>query len=466
MKLAKRVITLLILPAFMLASNKGNRSVQGMTRTLEKVNEAINGSTEFDQAETEKTFDEARNKSSQIIDDLYVFDHINIARPYVNYFNDGQEELEKRENFFITSMEKFNQAHNEIIEVIEQYSAIDDNLKNLSKLYESGFTLDSSNTVYNEDFICDRGRIDFLSQLNGTYQYDFDLGFPSNVLNPDYADVYSVYDSVTEKQEDEGEDTDNSIRRTSEKAPSYFTMSRATVSTLTAALLNQGLSYAAVETIKASFLSTMAAIKYWLPWIARVAIISAAIIALTVVFVSYWSQIRQIVHAIVDRFVSVAEKCAGKIQELFSSIIKTANKSESELAYEIQGKRFYFRALTSAVAKSRTSYGDRIYHRAIRSSRPDFLNEGFTEEYVYVCLESLTKKEAVQILRSNPKDSEFSNTYTATSGHAKSVRKQAYPVEKIRKDHNKRGHGYFLYHYHAGKASPHSFYGLPYYLNN
>lgn len=250
MKLAKRVITLLILPAFMLASNKGNRSVQGMTRTLEKVNEAINGSTEFDQAETEKTFDEARNKSSQIIDDLYVFDHINIARPYVNYFNDGQEELEKRENFFITSMEKFNQAHNEIIEVIEQYSAIDDNLKNLSKLYESGFTLDSSNTVYNEDFICDRGRIDFLSQLNGTYQYDFDLGLPSNVLNPDYADVYSVYDSVTEKQEDEGEDTDNSIRRTSEKAPSYFSRSRATVSTLTAALLNQGLSYAAVETIK------------------------------------------------------------------------------------------------------------------------------------------------------------------------------------------------------------------------
>ncbi len=454
MKIRKPIIICLVSASFLVSKGE---CITENNLTLGKQTRRREGpSTE----EIDKTFEESIKKADNIQNELYVFDHFNTCKSYINYFKDSTAELKERSKDFADYRNLFISTHEEIAKEIENYSYVDDSIENLARLYESNFTLEFNDVVYKEDFICDRGRIDFLTNLNGSYKYDFGIGEPSNVLNPDYANVYSVYADVvmegTETSTKEKEINKQKVKKTGRSAE---------LSTLTTVLLNQGLCYAAIETIKSSFLSIRAAIKYWLPWVARVTIITASIIALTVVFVTYCSQIKQIVYAIIDRFVSVAEKFADKIRQLFSFITDTANKSEGELSFTINNKTSYYRALTSAVAKALTCYGERIYHRAIRSSSSDFLSKGFSSEYVYICMDSLTKKEAARILQSNPKDSETSNTYVPTSRYAKDVRTLAYPRASVYQDHNTTGHGWFLYHYHAAGAATHSFFGLPYYLD-
>jgi hypothetical protein len=52
----------------------------------------------------------------------------------------------------------------------------------------------------------------------------------------------------------------------------------------------------------------------------------------------------------------------------------------------------------------------------------------------------------------------------------RSVMKLAFPSKTVFSDHNITGHGWYLHHFHAksgnDKVPNHSFYGLPYYLDN
>lgn len=415
-----------------------------------------------------QTFDESLNRATDILDGLFNFEQFNVNNQYVNTFVHGNTALNKEKETCIGFLNEFSKRNPEVKDTISKYRDLDSSFANLESLYQNKFRDESIQFKYEIDFVCDQGMVDFITDKNGGFHHYLSGEKPTDILNPQYLDVYSVYDDETVDGNDEGKECLNSI-------PVNATFARTmaggeAVVPLTEMLLNLGLVRVAIETIKNSLMSIKAAVMFWLPWVARLIIISAAIIALTIVFVVYWEQIKSIVDAIVDMFVSVAGEFASNIQEMFSSIISTANHSEGELAFAIDGRRQLFRALTTSYAKSLDNYGNKSYHRAIRSNSPSFIAAGFSEEYVYVCVENLTKEEAKRILQNNPKDSEFSNTYAFKRYKARSVMKLAFPSKTVVSDHNITGHGWYLYHFHAksgnDKVPNHSFYGLPYYLDN
>lgn len=105
--------------------------------------------------------------------------------------------------------------------------------------------------------------------------------------------------------------------------------------------------------------------------------------------------------------------------------------------------------------------------------------DGCSTEYVYVCLNSIPEGEAIAILQegSTKELCNYFNTYTFYSSSAKAVMKKAYPDLHVYNEINVTGHGFFLWHYHAGTyinekrkfvhdVGAHSFYGLPVYIDN
>ena len=481
-KLSKAAVVFFGLPLFFLASN--SRSFLGaeseiLTAQMRSHIRKLSFSEEasISEEECEALIDEAMNQAEEQMASLYVFDGINFDREYVNFLQGDDGTLEDYSYAFQENMASYFASYPEAEETLSEYSYLDTNLSNLQVLSQNGFSVSEGNLPYEEDFVCDKGMVDFLREKNGGFDGSLGLGTPDEILNPEYLEVYSVYEEESEDTEEEEEETLSSLMAAS---PAVRRTAAVATATLTTVLLNQGLSYAAAETVKGSFLAIRAAVRYWLPWAARLAIVALSILALTVVFVTYWTQIKSIVTAIVDMFVSVAGSFAAKVRELFASVTKKASDSEGELSFKLNGKTSRYRLLTEAYAKSLSSYGMKDYHRAIRFGKNDtFIPKGFDIGFVYVCVNSIPESEAIAILQegSTKKLCNYFNTYTFYSSSAKSVMKKAYPGLHVYNHINKTGHGLFLWHYHAGiylneyddyehDEGAHSFYGLPVYIDN
>ncbi len=148
---------------------------------------------------------------------------------------------------------------------------------------------------------------------------------PSEIVNPDYLDVYSVYENEETSTEEAA------IELTG------LTQSQIAVS-LIEALMNQGLSCAAASMVNVALLSIKNAIIRWMPKIVRASIIVLSIAGLMTIFILYWKQIKGIFEAIVDMFVSVATAFASKIREAFAAIEEKAKKSDYDKEINIDGK--------------------------------------------------------------------------------------------------------------------------------
>lgn len=109
-----------------------------------------------------------------------------------------------------------------------------------------------------------------------------------------------------------------------------------------------------------------------------------------------------------------------------------------------------------------------------KGNKEDFLEAGLNIEYAYVELESMTEKEAENLMRNNSEDCFYHNVYTPKRSRAKRVMKNAFPGCTVHDDATKEhGTGWFFHHFHAyaieknvkKKKANHSFYGLPYRLD-
>lgn len=110
-----------------------------------------------------------------------------------------------------------------------------------------------------------------------------------------------------------------------------------TLSTAVAAigslLLAQGLNTASVVTIKGSFSTVLAAIKaIFIPTWVKVALVSAAVIAITVVVVVNWNKIKPVFNDIVNIFANNAKSLASTVRSVFNRIRSNALSSAIEAA--------------------------------------------------------------------------------------------------------------------------------------
>lgn len=456
MKVSKVLICLIGMPSFFLSSN--GRTILGIELELQKkcVLQSCSDSKvdESNEAEIEETFEAAQEKADSAIEGLFDYALVNKDKEYINFITEGSAPLEDRNDSFVFSMQSFQDRFSEAVKYSEEYEETDESFQNLRVLCDSGFSADESVISYHEDFVCDQGMVDFLTNLNGEYQYGLSDSIPETILNPEYLDTYSVYENVLEDYES-GEETEAQNDKTIKKSPRI-----AAVATLTNTLLNQGLCYSAVATIKASFLSVKAAVNYWLPFVARAAIIAAAIVALTIVFVTYWKQIRQIVQAIVDMFISVAQGFADQISKVFDKVIKKSSDSDYDKKIDVDGTIYKVKIVDGLLEKTFSEYGNKVYHRAF-----------IIDHLVFICMDRMEKEIASWIMQiANEKH--FHNVYTYKQNDARRVMESAFPGARIFVDINNSKEyigDYVLKHYHADYSSSgknhdianHSFFGQP-----
>ncbi len=422
-------------------------------------------------------FDSSIEKADAAIESCFDYEKTNIGKEYINFYADGDAGLQLYNQEMKERFSFFSEYAKEAQTYLEEYSSEAICFSNLNTIFSSEMNIENGDLEASEDFICDQGMIDFVTDLNGGFISDFGYEEPTEILNPEYEDSYSVYSEVLLDREENGEDdADEADTISNEPSVCNFGMKLA-LANMSTVLANQGLSYVAIGTIKASFLSIKTTVVSFMTFLVKLAIIVAAIIALTIVFVTYWKQIKMIANAIIDMFVSVAKGFEEKVRELFSSILDKARKSEGEISFDLEGKKLLLRALTTAVAKELEEYGNRDYHRTIicgKGNKEEFLEAGLNIEYAYVELESMTEKEAENLMRNNSEDYFYHNVYTPKRSRAKRVMKNAFSGCIVYEDATKEhGTGWFFHHFHAyaieknvkKKKANHSFYGLPYRLD-
>ncbi len=419
-------------------------------------------------------FDSSIEKADAAIESCFDYEKTNIGKEYINFYADGDAQLQPYHQEMKDKFSFFSEYAKEAQTYLEEYGKSVPCFSNLNTIFSSEMNVENGDLEASEDFICDQGMIDFVTDLNGGFISDFGYEEPTEILNPEYEDAYSVYSEVIADQEESGEDDTDEDNVDSNKPAICFIGAKLALANLSTILSNQGLSYVAIETIKTSFLSIKAAVVRIMTFLAKIAIIVAAIIALTIVFVTYWKQIKMIANAIIDMFVSVAKGFEEKVRSLFSSILEKTRKSEGEISFDLEGKTRLFKAMTTAFVKELDEYGNRNYHRTIictKNNKDQYEEAGFNSEYAYVELEGMTEKEAENLLRNNPKEPLYHNVYTFRRSRAKRVIKNAFYGYKVIDDYNReKGHGWFFHHFHAlvltngkkSKTENHSFYGLPY----
>ena len=465
MKLSKLAILLIGLPSFLFSVN--GRSWLGIESDLilrETRNAFCQRTAESDaDSETDEVFEESIEDASSFIDNQFDLKLLNQDKEYINFLVEGEGAFSDYKNSFEASRNIYTENFQETEKEIEEYVSLDSCFSNLYRLYDNNFSVEPGDLEYNQDFVCDQGRVDFLSDLNTEYEYDIlGLGEPEEILNPEYLEKYSVYDNVVEDHENgnapiEETNIDKNVLAIQKK----IGRSAASVATLTSTLVCQGLSYGAVETIKGSFLSIRAAIRYWLPWAAKVAIITGAIIALTIVFVTYWKQIKRIADAIVDRFASIAQGFAEQITKAFDSILSKAKESDYDKKISIDGTDYFVKIVDGALAKTFSEYGNKVYHRAF-----------IVDDLVLIDINQMKKAQASFILQLQNEPYRH-NIYTYKQNDAWRVRNDAFPGARIFPDINNSENyagRYVLKHYHADYSSTsgkdhdiknHSFFGQP-----
>ncbi len=474
MKKGKKIL-LIVLPLCFLSWN--GRTFLGTKQASISMEhrKVLNANTilEDEKADVDELFDSSIEKADEAIESYLIYEKANIGKEYINFYADGDSRLlsyhqEMKERFSF-----FSEYIKEAQTYLEEYSEDVACFSNLNYIFSSDMNVEKGELKATEDFICDQGMIDFVTDLNGGFISDFGYEEPTEILNPEYQDAYSVYSEVIADREESDEDDTDEAGSVSEGTAINCVGLQLALANMTTVLSNQGLSYFAVETIKASFFSIKEAVLRIMTFLAKLAIIVAAIIALTIVFVIYWKQIKMIANAIIDMFVSVSKGFEEKVRKLFSSILEKTRKSEGEILFDLEGKKRLFRALTTAFAKELDEYGNRNYHRAIvstKTNKKEFEEAGFNSEYAYVELESMTETEAIDLMRSDPNDPYYHNVYTFRRSRAKRVIKNAFSQFRIREDSDrKQTTGWRFRHFHAYKRDSkqkakenHSFFGLPY----
>lgn len=445
----RRIILLFVLPVFLFSSHR--QTILGakfQTETKQILKEAQT----TDDDEIVEAIHEASEMANDITDDLIPIHCFNADSTYVNWLLPESSSLLTNNENFVYYMNRFYRQESKISgylhEYADKYYAVD----NLNKVYQSRSYSEIPRLTYYEDFVIDKGMHDFIKERNDN-AFIYDFGYPElkEILNPEYLNVYSVYDEVLQDRQEENE-----------IAP--LLLGDSAVISLTTALFNVGLSKMAVETIKGAFLTLRAAIRFWLPFAARVALCVAAIAGIAITLIVYWAQLACIIYAIVDIFLSVAGRFSDCIREAFTSVIDRAEASSGTENIDVDGKRILMHKLiTTAYAKTLESYGDKVYHHAV-------INE--TMEYVLISPKSLTKNEAVKILQKFTIGKEnYYNTYTFQRRRAREAMSVAFPQNPPYSEINTTGHGWFLPHYHPSnfgkhKPKPHSFYGLPVRIDN
>jgi len=236
----------------------------------------------------------------------------------------------------------------------------------------------------------------------------------------------------------------------------------ATIYTLSEALASLGLSAEAIATIKGSFFAIIELLKAWLPKLIKIALITAAIAAITIVLICYWNQICEIFDVLVNVFISAAQSFLSFVLNIFESIREEAEKSLIEAYYQIEGAMVggFILSQSKAIALARRK-GDWIFWRAYRIS-----DVSLNLQMVFLDPRPIIRGKAVLRLHVGL------DVYTPANSAAESIAKDASPVGGAiyHSAHNVPDNssveiGWNFDHYHClgmpNNLDPHSFFGLP-----
>lgn len=438
MKYNKFVVTITGLLSFFI-SNYGRtwKGILSEVSTFQLKQQAIMNEDD----DVSALFKTAMNDANKSIDDLFYFDQLNHGKHYINCLQEEQPLIEEN-LFYMHSMSDYSKKNQEVEQTFLNYYSVNTSFENLYRIYHSNFSVTLNQLNYYEDFVCDTDLVNYITHLNGGFQNNLSLGLPNQILNPSPFGVDNIYDIQNINCS-----VQSSINNSSQEprdTTKYQVLGGASIVTLTTALLNIGLSYSAIETMKCSFLSIKAAITYWLPWIAKLIIITAAIVALTIVLVTYWKQIRSIIDSIIDMFIALASDFASSIGELFDNIIASASKTDYDKQITVDGEAYYTKIITFTNAHDFSKLGKKVFHRAFISG-----------DSIFISNITLKKDQAKNVL-TRMNESYLHNIYTFRRDDAFSVMSLAFPGARIFYDynhHSTNGNPFALEHYHADYSS-------------
>lgn len=117
-----------------------------------------------------------------------------------------------------------------------------------------------------------------------------------------------------------------------------ITLLSSAVATIGSILLRQGVSNIAVVAIKGAFNAMIKTLKaFFLPKVAKVAIITATILVIATVVIINWSKIKSVFNNIVNIFVSNARQFATNVRQVFNTIFNRAQSAENTKYSTIEG---------------------------------------------------------------------------------------------------------------------------------
>lgn len=151
--------------------------------------------------------EEAISNADESIRNLVTIEGFNAEKEYVNCVETGEVLPLDSGDVFIDVINTYCDYNPETIDVLRDYSYEDVYIDNLYLLCSNQFGIDCSDFEDPEEYVIDQGMLDCIKKRNGTFINEPAISEEQEILNPEYMDVYSVYESVIEEKE-EGEEED------------------------------------------------------------------------------------------------------------------------------------------------------------------------------------------------------------------------------------------------------------------
>lgn len=238
---------------------------------------------------------------------------------------------------------------------------------------------------------------------------------------------------------------------------------------LATALIGLGLTEFAVATLEgASITIQVTAVAPILAWIKAI-IIVAAIVAIVLVLVSYWSQISLIWNEIVSYFVNSAPSgYSDKFESVFTDAGTTASSSASAGYRTIDGKKVYADVLNMSLVNSlqQTATADQYFYAftSLESYSQSFnMQQGY--QYLFVVTSMpLDINLAALWLASNKKHNVYSICNTSAYDVLLVSHSQYQIIGPENHSQTQSNYGTYFWHYHPNIGNgdrPHSFFGIP-----